>query len=369
MSAYYNEIDPFAAAWLRELIKAGRIMDGVVDTRSIADVAPSDLDGFTRCHFFAGIGGWDYALQLAGWPEGRPVWTGSCPCQPFSVAGKGAGTTDPRHLWPEWSRLIRECRPAIVFGEQVASAIRHGWLDLVFDDLEGCGYACGAAVLPAASVGAPHKRDRLWFVADSLRSGRPERWPVAGNRPIAGKRGLGDMADSQHSERRTESAIDDSGEDGCDREDRGREKTHSVAGTRSKVCLLAHHPQAGLGGQPLPRLPEDRNTKSGHDSDGRSIASLLGEPGDAGLQGRELFGTRHDQRHGPNAHGSTGEPSRSPWDNCEWIYCRDGRYRPVESGTFPLAHGLPARVGRLRGYGNAIVPQVAAAFVGAYLDY
>ena len=126
VKVYYNEIDEFAAAWLRELMKAGQIPDGEVDTRSIADVQPDDLRGFQQCHFFAGIGGWAYALKLAGWPEDRAVWTGSCPCQPFSSAGAQAGGDDPRHLWPTWFRLIRECRPNVVFGEQVESAIGHG---------------------------------------------------------------------------------------------------------------------------------------------------------------------------------------------------------------------------------------------------
>jgi len=89
LTAYYNEIDPFAAEWLRQLIKDGLIADGEVDERSIEDVTPNELAGFTQCHFFAGIGGWSYALRLAGWPDDQPVWTGSCPCQPFSTAGKG----------------------------------------------------------------------------------------------------------------------------------------------------------------------------------------------------------------------------------------------------------------------------------------
>lgn len=89
--AYYNEIDRGAAAWLRELIGAGLIADGDVDERSIADVKPGDLRGYTQCHFFAGIGGWSLALRLAGWDDARPVWTGSCPCQPFSCAGRHKG--------------------------------------------------------------------------------------------------------------------------------------------------------------------------------------------------------------------------------------------------------------------------------------
>ncbi len=179
MPAYYNENDPFAAAWLRELIKEGLIADGEVDERSIADVLPSDLDGFTQCHFFAGIGGWSLALRLAGWPETYPVWTGSCPCQAWSVAGHGKGIHDSRHLWPAWKRLIEECQPATVFGEQVASDDGLFWLDLVYADLERQGYAVGAADLPAMGVGAFHRRARLWFVADA-NGDRPQREPFTG---------------------------------------------------------------------------------------------------------------------------------------------------------------------------------------------
>jgi len=166
---YYNEINPHAATWLQNLMDAGAIAKGVIDVRSIEDVVPNDLAGFTQCHFFAGIGGWAYALDLAGWPRDKPVWTGSCPCQPFSAVGKGAGLDDERHLWPAWQHLIAQCKPSTIFGEQVTGAIRKGWLDGVISDLEGCGYACGAAVLQASGADAPHKRDRLWFVADTER--------------------------------------------------------------------------------------------------------------------------------------------------------------------------------------------------------
>lgn len=171
MKAYYNEINPYAAQWLRNLIDAGYIADGDVDKRDIKDVRADDLVGYTQCHFFAGIGGWSYALRLAGWPDDRPVWTGSCPCQPFSAAGRKKGMQDERHLWPVWFNLIRECRPVTVFGEQVEAAIGHGWLDLVQDDMEREGYAVGAVGLPAACVGAPHIRQRLWFVADASQCG------------------------------------------------------------------------------------------------------------------------------------------------------------------------------------------------------
>lgn len=150
---------------LRQMMADGLIAKGIVDERSIAEIQPDELKSYTQCHFFAGIGGWPIALRLAGWPEDRPVWTGSCPCQPFSSAGRQSGKEDDRHLWPVWQRLIAECRPTTLYGEQVASAIAHGWLDDVYQGLEEEGYAVGSAVLPACSVGAPHKRDRLWFVA------------------------------------------------------------------------------------------------------------------------------------------------------------------------------------------------------------
>ena len=180
--AYYNEHDPFAAAWLRNLIDAGHIAHGDVDERSIIDVRPSELAGYTQCHFFAGIGGWSYALRLAGWPDDRPVWTGSCPCQPFSAAGKGGGFADERHLWPEFDRLIGECRPNVVFGEQVASKDGLAWLDLVQADMEAKDYAFGAVDLCAAGVGAPHIRQRLFWVADAQSQGRRWRPEMAAGR-------------------------------------------------------------------------------------------------------------------------------------------------------------------------------------------
>lgn len=180
MPIYYNEIEPYAAEWLRNLIAAGLIAPGDVDTRSIEDVRPDDLRGYEQCHFFAGIGGWSYALRLVGVPDDRRIWTGSCPCQPFSAAGKGTGFADERHLWPAFFHLICECRPERVVGEQVANNL--AWLDLVQGDLEGEGYAVGATIVGAHSVGAPHIRQRLYWVADAQRnvewSDESRSWPT-----------------------------------------------------------------------------------------------------------------------------------------------------------------------------------------------
>lgn len=172
MSAYYNEFEPYAAHWLRTLIKAGHIAPGDVDERDIREVKADELRGYKQCHFFAGIGGWSVALRQAMWEDDRPVWTGSCPCQPFSDSGNRSAQQDERHLWPNWARLIRESSPATIFGEQVASAIAYGWLDEVGLEMEAQGYAFAAVVLPACASGAPHIRERVWFVAHNTENGR-----------------------------------------------------------------------------------------------------------------------------------------------------------------------------------------------------
>jgi DNA (cytosine-5)-methyltransferase 1 len=200
VTAYYNEIDPYCVRWLRNLISEGLIADGHVDDRSIQEVTPNDLRGYAQCHFFAGFGGWPAALRRSGvWPDHRPVWTGSCPCQPFSVAGKQAGFADERHLWPAWHWLIEQCRPATVFGEQVASASQ--WLGLVRRDLEALEYSVGVMPIEAASAGADHLRDRYWFVGHDTRQRRGEgrtepEVHERGRAAVAGDGGASGMANS-----------------------------------------------------------------------------------------------------------------------------------------------------------------------------
>jgi DNA (cytosine-5)-methyltransferase 1 len=314
MTAYYNEIEPYAAQWLRNLITKGLIADGEVDTRSIVDVQPAELAGFTQCHFFAGIGGWSYAARLAGWPDDRPLWTGSAPCQPFSVAGKGEAQKDKRHLWPVFFELIRACRPPVIMGEQVAAAVGKDWLDGVCADLEGVGYACGATVVPACAVDAPHRRDRLWFVANAVRGGQGLQ-----------RRDDGEMRGVSEAQRGPEHSAFVSG--------RGRDADSSLA-------------DATRGGY------------REHERDTRAVG--LTTAGDESKKPKTWGVTQTS--------GDNGQRNGTFWSDAVWLTGADGKARRVEPSIRLLAHGVPARVGRLRAYGNAIVPQVAAEVIAAFME-
>lgn len=330
--AYYNEIDPHAAQHLRNLIDVGHIAPGVVDTRSIEDVTPNDLIGFNQCHFFAGIGGWSLALRRAGWPDSRPAWTASCPCQPFSAAGKGLGFADERHLWPSAHWLVGQRRPVVVFGEQSGSADANDWIDLVQADVEALGYAFGATAFPSASVGAPHQRDRAYWVADAdcqQWEGRREFQPTGGGKPSDSSI-ISSLADP-----------DGNGRQGwlSGRTDPQREALHGQAG-----CCCAACGQANTNHEQRPITLSARSYAD--------VSRQWNKDSEAAT------GCRGALRPGP---------VNGFWRDADWLYCRDGKWRPVRPGSFPLADGVPARVGRLRAYGNAINIEAATAFIKAYM--
>lgn len=323
MSAYYNENDPKAAAWLRQLIKDGLIAPGDVDERSIVDVKPNELYGYEQQHFFAGIGGWSAALRLAGWPDDQPVRTGSCPCQPFSVAGKKLGEADERHLWPVFRDLITFGEPTITFGEQTASKDGREWLARVRADLEGLGYAVGCADLCAAGTGSPQIRQRLYWMAHADRqrfekrkkrdseSQRPRVEPSQRNDAVR----CGDaawVADATGDRRRKRSAN----RRGC------------VSGSKSEEVRIR--------------------------SDDTNNPTWLGDADHAGPQGRSI--------------DRNGGCQWTPWATSVGVCGNDGNWRRVEPSIPPLVTRLPGRVALIRGSGNAIVPQLAAKFIEACCD-
>ena len=313
---YFNDFDEGACAWIAELMKQGHIPPGEIDRRSILEVKPDDVKGFKQCHFFAGIGGWAYALRLAGVPVDVSLWTGSPPCQPFSVAGRQKGRDDERHLAPHFVDLVRAARPGMLFGEQVASAEVFGkapkrvrgnavpppdwaWIDDLLNRLETARYTAGASDFPSAGVGAPHIRQRTFFGAVA------HEW-------------LGD-------------------------------------------CLGSGLEGLGWNGD-------------GSREPGRIVSGALGSASEASTVGE----------------GRPG-PTNGFWGTADWLFCRDGKWRPVESSIFSVADGLPAdlvrsgafvpsayplapkakdarRVMRLRGYGNAINPHAAALFIQAFME-
>lgn len=340
--SYYNENDPQAAEWLKQLIKEGLIAPGDVDNRSIEDVIPTDLLGYTQCHFFAGIGVWSAALRRAGWPDSKPVWTGSCPCQPFSGAGKGDGFADERHLWPAFFHLISQCHPDTAFGEQVASKDGLAWLDLVQSDLEATGYTVGAVDTCAAGFGAPHPRQRLYWVADSCGIRFNTGWNRHNSENDRGKpdsscKNVG-MANPKR-RRQKEGQLDHSGIVGCNP---GRQDTayNSTAATEHGIL-------GGMADTECERV--ERYSWNGNGAQGWTFKTRPGS--ESSPLGIELPG-----------------PLNGYWRNSDWLLCRDGKWRPVESGTFPLANGAAERVVRLRGYGNAINLYQAEGFVRAYLE-
>ncbi len=463
MAVYYNEWDPFMAQWLRNLIKAGHLPPGDVDERDIREVAPDDLKGYTQHHFFAGVGGWSEALALAGWPTDRPIWTGSCPCQPFSTAGKRLGDKDERHLWPAWFQLIRERQPATVFGEQVASNLGREWLSGVRSELEAVGYAVGAADLCAAGVGSPQIRQRLWWVSyapisrngahdgqsregtrpqvpvggyglpdrlpDTLRSGRAERGPKPRGGSATGDGSTGGLCNPE-SERRGKTGRDSTrpsiwaaGTDYWSDFDILPFRDGKARRVEPGFQQMADGVSESLGSvcsRSIKKIEEEINDwSSKNEADATDhlrelwetiskeavseretgglggvyeapiLLSFLRQLSNQGWKfsfsepctGKEAYKTVmrilwFNDRLAHSSHRRELEEQRSkkltdPLQELSSILahhaekCWGDTLREKAMNVNPLAHGIPNRVGRLCGYGNAIVPQNAAVFIRA----
>ena len=401
---YYNDNDPKTCAWLRELIAQGHLPQGTVDERSILEIRPDDLAGFDQCHFFAGIGGWPLALRWAGLEGVAGIWSGSCPCQPLSCAGKRQGHADERHLWPAFHALISQRRPATVFGEQVASKDGREWFAGVRLDLEGLGYACGGADLCAAGVGAPHRRQRLFWVADTQVKSKQH---VCGGRGDVCCEGQAQQAwvGGHAGEGRATGGVADAGHEhmrrgaGCgETEGWGAHAEASGCGPAGRVADAQHDGRRAdePGREAQGRAADGRACGMGYATGGGcGVCGDAAQPGRGGHADRAgwaraggMADTDGERRQAAEGHGEASQDGqadprpellgqlqnglvgsgRSDWSRFDILPCRDGKARRVEAGTFPLADGIPGRMGLLRGYGNAIVPEVAEVFVRAWID-
>ncbi len=338
MVSYYNENDPYCAEWLRNLVLVGLLPEGDVDDRSISDVDPSDLIGYDQCHFFCGIAGWPLALQIAGWPDDREVWTGSCPCQGLSNAGKRLAAADPRHLWPDFFALIRARRPLRITGEQVASKLGRDWFDGVRADLESVAYVSGIVDIPACSVNAPHIRNRLWWFADAGYVGDDRG--VGCDARLAGD-GAGQVGPgSAHGAIADRSNTDVSLVNG---------QSIGWGEGQSESELRSGWPAFGGAGSPSSDMGDGNSARR----------ALCGIPGE--LRNTQLGTLATPER--------TGRPSPAGyWDEYEWIACADGKQRRVKPGVHLLVNGLSARIPRIRASGNAIVPILAAEIIKAWME-
>jgi DNA (cytosine-5)-methyltransferase 1 len=385
---YYNEWDKDAAAWLRELIKAGLIPNGDVDERSITEVKAHELTEYIQCHFFAGIGGWPLAFQIAGIPDDENGDTGSCPCQPFSGTGKQMGFSDPRHLWPAFRRVIGKRQSAKVYGEQVASKLGREWLARVFSDLAFMGYAGAGADLCSAGIGSPTIRQRLYWVGDAVCAGplssaqsRADRSEAGGRTRNGVSAGSGAVDRLAQSHGRKCDGITDGERRIGDGQETGRQQGNSQPEPCCKPSGVAlPHSERQLGQHPLLR-PESGGPGAGEipETSGSGLAHRLGYADRARREGRLI-------RWDGGNECAAGETGLGMWSDCELIFCRDQKWRRIGPGSFPLANGIPSRVGplltelrklgrssvslaranrniRLKGYGNAINPWVAAAFI------
>lgn len=343
MAAYYNEIDPAAVHVLRHLIAEGVIAPGEVDDRSIKEVSADDVRGFTQCHFFAGAGLWSVAARMAGWPDSRPIWTGSCPCQPFSAAGKGKGTDDPRHLWPDFHRLIRAARdaghgPAVVVGEQVAGKAGYDWFDGVRADLAGEGFSARTVDFPACAVDAPHQRNRLYWCAVVDAKGE--------------RRGKGRALAEFHGGWPTPSGAD-------------------VSGVLGNGIVQGLERQSGHGDgnrRPQPDRPvAEADVGECELSSDAALPLVQGQPWrpqqDVGAIEPKQQASRRD-----DADRSHLQRNGTYWSDAIWIDCHDGKARRAQPDIRFLVDGLPGRIDLWRLGGNAIVPQAAAEVLGALMD-
>jgi len=239
---------------------------------------------------------------------------GGFPCQPFSVAGKRQGDQDDRHLWPEYFRLIQEIRPRWVIGENVAGLINMG-LDQVLSDLESAGYSCQTLVIPACAVNSPHRRDRVWIVANTK---------SFGHRGGQGQECGNDKWEIQQNE----------------------QEWGSLGGETEGCC----------GGTKA--IPYSKSTGAGDNQRGIRGLSKRCRSREEGVGQADVAYSKNQRTQRGEEAGDYGTDRAQSNDQLS-RGCGDGDgWWAVEPGMGRVANGIPYRVDRLKQLGNAVVPQV-----------
>jgi DNA (cytosine-5)-methyltransferase 1 len=256
---------------------------------------------------------------------GVTLLTGGFPCQPFSVAGKQGGKDDDRYLWPEMLRVIREARPTWIIGENVAGIVNMA-LDQVHTDLEAEGYEVESIIIPACAVDAPHRRNRVWIVGHSKLDGL-----------TATKTGGGLFDQSE--------------------EQRGKIEERESSGTSCASSDVADTFSLSEGSA---HRSEERECERGRQEQDISQRNEVGSnPSDCGEDVANAVSQRGCSGNSEGGYAEdVGQSSRHSRDNSRGM----ATWLP-EPNVGRVAHGVPNRVAKLRGLGNAIVPQVASEII------
>ena len=279
------------------------------------------------------------------------IITGGYPCQPFSVAGNKKGEQDPRHLWPEYFRLVKECRPTWVIGENVGGHIKLG-LDTVLKDLESEGYSTRTFSISAASIGANHKRERVWIVAYSeCNANLREKSRVNGEeKEMESKHRENDSASGEFirasTVRKSDNGYDETLANSNDRLSNGKnEEVRTGRNTFNNGSSdLANSGSERLEGHRREyELREDSEEgKVSRSSEDVANSERIGQQGSRKPIGPGNTETNSNGKTSGFDHGSEGEEGW--WD--------------VEPNVGRVAHGISNRVDRLKSLGNSLIPQI-----------
>ena len=299
-------------------------------------------------------------------PTRPDVICGGFPCQPFSVAGDQRAKDDPRHLWPEMLRIIKEQKPTWIVGENVSGLVKLG-LDEILDEMEDQGYSTRTFNIPAFSVGAPHQRQRLWIIGhlgDPEHNGSPtpERQRGLLKQPEEPKKQIsiwelegtsgasGDVANPDNEGVRSRIGGDDfdyeeeSGEGGIDGEgSAGDDEWYDTSPTQD----------------------EGVDVSDTDDTRDRTQEHRVDEDGKKNIQGRQEHTQSKSSRHGadipdPNGKGLQGQRKKYKLPKSKRKREIGGSsWWDVEPNVGRVAYGVPNRVFKLRALGNSIIPQIA----------